>query len=200
MRRWIARHTALVRDIEPLPDEFSGVTRAGRFHVLHQAADTLLDELQEQYAVDRRETKEPASRQPDAPVVRVVRLMPRSPAASQLSVAFTDFPGVVLRLGRWYEDAFPSCGCDACDESPDDLVEDLHIRVAAHVEGGLWERIRRGLTTSWIETRLIAPGFRTSRQSPVSAYEARAARREGFAAAVQWGPWPRRRHGGTTGS
>ncbi|WP_052359294.1 DUF6226 family protein [Actinoplanes friuliensis] len=180
-------------DTEPRPNSFTTrVTDPGRFHVLHEAAETLLDELTERYVVDRREAKEPVGPEPGAEVVRTVRLVPRSPAAGPLSIAFTDFPGVVLRLGRWFLEPLPDCGCDDCGEDPALLVTDLRARVAAHVEGGLWERVRRGLTSSWLETRLIGSGLRTSRQAPIEAAEARAARREGFAAPVQWAPWPLR--------
>ncbi|MEU7904079.1 DUF6226 family protein [Actinoplanes sp. NPDC049118] len=180
-------------DTDPRPDRYTiRVTDPGRFYVLHEAAETLLDELTERYVVGRRESKEPAGPEPGAELVRTVRLIPRSPAAGPLSIAFTDFPGVVLRLGRWFFEPLPECGCDDCDEDPDELVAGLRLRVAAHVEGGLWERVRRGLTCSWLETRLIGPGLRTSRRAPIESAEARAARREGFAAPVQWAPWPRR--------
>lgn len=179
--------------IGPRPDSFSSrVSNPGRFLVLHEAAEQVLDELTERYIVDRRESKEPAGPTPDAEVVRTVRLMPRSPAAGPLSIAFTEFPGVVLRLGRWFFSPLPDCGCDDCAEDPAVLVDELRARVTAHVEGGLWERVRRGVTGSWLDLRLIGPGLRSTRQMPLDAAEARAARREGFAAAVQWAPWTRR--------
>ncbi|WP_306206811.1 DUF6226 family protein [Actinoplanes sp. RD1] len=151
---------------------------------LHEAAEELLDELTERYAVDRRETKEPAGEP-----LRTVRLVPRHPAAGPLAVIFTDGPGVVLRLGRWFTEPLP--GTDDVREAPE-LVAYLRALAAAHVEGGLWERIRRGLSGSCIETRLIGAGLESARQAPVDNAEARSARREGFAAPVQWAPWPRR--------
>jgi hypothetical protein len=166
------------------------VTDPGRYAVLHETAERLLDNLAAQYIVERRESKE--SRDPADEPVRVVRLIPRTPAAAPLAIAFTDFPGVVLRLGRWYEESLPGCGCDACDEQPDYLVAEMNTQVNALVEGGLWERVRRGVTSSWAETRLIGPDFSSSRSAPLDARDARAARRDGFAAPVQWAPWPRR--------
>jgi hypothetical protein len=180
----------VVRDGEEKPADYSRVTDPGRYAVLHDAADRLLDNLAAQYIVERRESKEPLGQAGDP--VRVVRLIPHTPAAAPLAVTFTDFPGVILRLGRWYEEALPSCGCDACGEQPDDLVAEMHTQVDAFVEGGLWERVRRGVTSSWSETRLIGTDFSSSRSSPLQARDARAARRDGFAAAVQWAPWPRR--------
>ncbi|GGQ69776.1 DUF6226 family protein [Couchioplanes azureus] len=165
-------------------------TGRARYQVLHDAAEVLLDELAGQYVVDRRETKEPAGPGPYAEHVRTVRLIPRHPAAAPLSIAFTDFPGVVLRLGRWFVETFPHG--EQGDEDPSELIAGLRARMDAHVEGGLWERVRRGLTGSVRETRLIGRGLRISRQAPVDNREARAARRDGFAAAVQWAPWSRR--------
>ena len=101
---------------DPSDDEYRRVTNPGRFVVLHEAAERLLDELTEQFTVERREAKEPLGGTGD--LVRTVRLIPRMPAAAPLAVAFTDFPSVVLRLGRWFGDSLPSCGCDACDEPP----------------------------------------------------------------------------------
>lgn len=157
--------------------------------MLHETADVLLDELTERYTVERRETKEsPGS---DA-LVRTVRLIPRTPTAAPLAIGFTDFPGVSVQLGRWWTQTMPACGCDSCDEDPAHLVEELRLQSAALVEGGLWERIRRGVSGSWFETRLIGEGINASREGPLAAGAARDARRCGFAAAVQWAPWPRR--------
>lgn len=160
-----------------------------RLQVLADAAEVLLDELDERYTVERRESKEPLGSDAGAPLVRVVRLIPRSPAAGPLAVVFGDFPGIVLRLGRWYEERLPS---GDSGEDPGALVADLRARAGAHVEGGLWERVRRGVTGSCRETRLVGPDFSLGGSAPLDPAEARAARREGFAAPVQWAPWPRR--------
>lgn len=180
----------MVSEGDVKPADYSRVTDPGRYAVLHEAAEKLLDDLTARYTVERRETREPLG--PAGEPVRTVRLIPRTPAAAPLAVSFTDFPGIVLRLGRWYEEPLPACGCDACDERPDHLVTDLVTQVDALVEGGLWERVRRGVKGSWSETRLIGPDFSAGRSTPLDAGDARAARRDGFAAAVQWAPWPRR--------
>jgi hypothetical protein len=174
-----------------LPEVHPRVTHAGRFAVLHGTAESLVDGLDETYVVERRETKESLS--PDGPPVRTAWLVPRTPAAAPMAVVFTDFPSIVLRLGRWYQRSLPACGCDTCDEDPGALAADLRLQITALIEGGLWERARRRLTGSWSETRLIGRDFRAAQQAPLEAGAARAARREGFAAAVQWAPWPRRR-------
>jgi hypothetical protein len=173
-----------VRDVEPKPEEqYARTTDPGRYAVLHAEADSLLAELADSFTVELRETYEP---------LRTVRLIPHTPAAAPLAVTFTDFPSVRLRLGRWHEESLPNCGCDGCDEQPADLVAELRALVTALVEGGLWERVRRGVKGSWSETRLIGADLSAGRSTPLDPREARAARRDGFAAAVQWAPWPRR--------
>ena len=168
------------------------MTRAARYGVLQDAADIVLEELTARYTLERRETKELLTAGSDGPFARVVRLIPHAPAAAPMSVVFTDFPSVVLRLGRFYEQSLPGCGCDMCDEDPAELVDELHLTAAAAVEGGLWERVHRRLTGSWSEARLIGPAFTTTQRTRLDPGAARAARRDGFAAAVQWAPWPRR--------
>ena len=177
-----AGHTALVRD-DPHPG-------ADRFAVLHEAADALLDELTERYMVERRETKELFEAE-DA-LVRMVRLIPRTPAAAPLAVAFTGAPGLTVRLGRWWAEALPGCAPAACDEDPAELVGRMRRQADALVEGGLWERVRRGVGGAWFEARLIGEGVKQRREGPLTLREARDARRGGFAAPVQWAPWPRR--------
>ena len=172
--------------------DYSQVTDAGRYGVLHDAAEDLLDELTGRYTVERRETKESLGPRADQPLLRTVRLMPRTPAAAPLAIAFTDFPGLALCLGRWYRAYLPNCGCDHCDEDPAELVAELRRQVTALVEGGLWERVRRGISGSWSQARLIGPGCRLAQENLLDAGAARAARRDGFAAPVQWAPWPRR--------
>ena len=158
--------------------------------MLHDAADALLDELTERYMVERRESKEMPG--PDEALVRMVRLIPRTPAAAPLAIAFTGLPGLRVRLGRWWTETLPECTCPDCSEDPGHLVDDLRTQARALIEGGLWERVRRGVTGSWFETRLIGEGFKAAREGLLSARAARNARRGGFAAAVQWAPWPRR--------
>lgn len=164
-----------------------------RFAVLHDAAEALLDEFAGRYVVDRRESKELLG--PTDALVRVERLMPRTPAAAPIAIAFAETPGMVLRLGRWWVETLPGCACEMCDEDPAQLVDVLRTRSSAVVEGGLWERVRRGVGGSWFESRLIGVGVNSRREGPLTRWDAREARRSGFAAAVQWAPWPLRPSG-----
>jgi hypothetical protein len=170
--------------------DYPHTTDPKRFAVLHDAADALLDELAERYVVERRETKELLGA--DEALVRTVRLIPRTPAAAPLAIAFTGLPGLRVRLGRWWTQTLPECECADCVEDPAPLVDELRTQSTALIEGGLWERVRRGVSGSWFETRLIGEGFKSAREGLLSARAARQARRGGFALAVQWAPWPRR--------
>src|SRR4051812_20814766 len=93
--------------------------------------------------VERRETKELLGS--DEALVRTVRLIPRTPAAAPLAIAFTGLPGLQVRLGRWWTQTLPECPCADCAEDPGRLVEELRIQARALIEGGLWERVRRGV-------------------------------------------------------
>ncbi len=158
--------------------------------MLHDAAEALLDQLFARHMVERRETKEQVGA--TEALVRTVRLIPRTPAAAPLAVAFTELPGLSVRLGRWWDQPLPACGCDDCDEDPAQLIEVLSTQAAALIEGGLWERVRRGVGGSWFETRLIGVGIHDGHAGPLTRQDARDARRGGFAAPVRWAPWPRR--------
>ncbi|WP_093620125.1 DUF6226 family protein [Actinoplanes philippinensis] len=166
-----------------------GATETDRFASLHEAAETLLDELSARFQVERRESKEPLGL--DDALVRTVRLIPRMPTAAPLAVHFTEL-GLTLRFGRWWWESLPACVCETCDEDPAVLADRLRTHTEALIEGGLWERVRRGFSGSWFETRLIGTGVKYDREGPLSAAGARDARRGGFAAAIQWAPWQRR--------
>ena len=45
-------------------------------------------------------------------------------------------------LGRWVKRAFPACGCDACDESPEGEALLLQSRIDEVTAGRFQERVR----------------------------------------------------------
>ena len=108
-----------------LPDDAYGkFTQTERFGVLHQRADALVADLEVRYHVERTDGLDvdldlaTLSRS----CARLVRLTPTTPDAAPLTVAWTTFPGLLVRLGRWHVEAYPHCGCDACAEDPTDLT------------------------------------------------------------------------------
>lgn len=126
----------------PPEEAYGRVTNPERYRVLHTAARELLDRLATSHDVDREDGDadlDPALTG-DIAVEAVVRLRPRSPGAAPLTVAFTSFPGLIVRFGEWTTEALPSCGCDACDEDPEDLVAMFTGLVEALVAGDFTER------------------------------------------------------------
>lgn len=131
--------------IEPVPvppdDAYGRVSNPERYRVLHRAADALVAELETTFAVIRTDGDEVdpklADGYPDC--IRVVRLTPHRHSEAPVTLAWTRFPGVHVRLGGWHIEAFPHCGCDACDEDPSELISELRFTVRTVVDGGFTE-------------------------------------------------------------
>ena len=124
-----------------------------------------------------------ASRYPEC--LRVVRLAPRLPTAATMTVSWTSFPGLHVRLGRWHVEAFPRCGYDACDEDPTGLVGELRQVVDAVVRGGL---------TEWFDGRRLGfelsyPAGRGSGWGVVADERRRLLGKPGH---YRWEAWPQR--------
>lgn len=127
------------------PDEaYSRVTNSERFRPLHEAALRLIERLEAEYDVEMTEGCDLR----DIGVGResmarpMVMLSPDDPGCAPITVAFTDFPGLIIRLGKWVEERFPDCGCDACDEDADDEIEYMTELFESVVSGGFLEAVR----------------------------------------------------------
>lgn len=125
------------------PDEaYSRVTNPERFLPLHDTALEMLAALEQRFDVERAEgygfDEELAVRELLRPSVA---LMPTDPEAAPLTVAFTDFPGLSVRFGRWSIELFPVCGCDACAEDAEGETERLTERVDILTAGGFYEAV-----------------------------------------------------------
>jgi hypothetical protein len=139
----------------PTEPPYGRVTNAARFAILHSVAVELLDQLEKEFDVERIE---PYAHDEDlrgfagVSVTRpTVALVPREGAP--LVVAFSSFPGLLVRLGRGYRTAFPSCGCDACDESADGEADRFRELVRAVTRGQFREFVETdangSLTLVW---------------------------------------------------
>ena len=73
---------------------------------------------------------------------QVTRLAPSG--GVPLAFLFTDFPGVLIRLGEWGVEPFPACGCDACDEKPNEVIHRMREVIESAVAGDYEERLIRG--------------------------------------------------------
>lgn len=167
------------------PDEaYSRVTGAERYAVLGPAAAALVGQLNRRYDVTLADL-DPAGALPGrqkVAVVQAVRLTPREGAP--LTVAVTDFPGLVLHWGHWSDQRLPDCGCDACDELPDVLLEQL-AEVVGDVVGG---RTVETLTRRHLE---LARPQGSSRALLLPA-ERKAMAAVAPAGRYAWPAWPRR--------
>ena len=111
----------------PSPDAYGRITDSARFAVLHHGVRDLLEELDNTFRVD------PVSGLPLDPELlgrttaaeATLRLTPIGCNGAPLTVAFTTFPGVLIRYGRWCVEGYPSCGCDACNEQPAELLSEM---------------------------------------------------------------------------
>jgi len=142
----------------PPDDAYERVTHPERFAPLLEVANALIAFLADEYDVRVDEGVDVAA---DSgvradQVVRAVRLTPSAQDAAPLTVVFTDFPGVVVTAGVLFESPFPTCGCDACDETAASQVDDLESLVFAVAEGGFGEAYPVG-AARWYAHAIVAP-------------------------------------------
>ena len=177
----------------PPPETYSRVTNPSRFRDLHDVARSVLAELESDFAVVRREgyglDPELEKRGLASPTVE---LIPRDPSGAPLVVAFTDFPGLMVRCGYGLIAAFPACGCDACGETA--IAEATRFRdmLSSVTLGRFKEFVSLPVLgrTSY-EYKLGEPAdcggrseFEVSRNHVVVAGQGRT---------TTWKPWPHRR-------
>ena len=131
----------------PEDPAYSRVTNAERFRPLHSAMLELLSWLENDSDVERSEGYglDPELERGLEAARPHVRLNPGNPDAAPIAVVFSTFPGLNVRFGRWFREPFPSCGCDACDESAESEIERLNEMVDDVVAGRFRESIRRPL-------------------------------------------------------
>ena len=139
-------------DAGPPDEAYSRVTQPERFAPLHALALKRVGELAAGFEVTVREG---FGIDPELESVDVARptisLTPTHPAEAPLTIAFTSFPGLRVRFGRWLTEAFPACGCDACAESFEDEAERLTWRIDQLVNGHFRE---------WIHARFGGRSYR----------------------------------------
>lgn len=178
----------------PPPEAYSRITDPGRFQPLHGAALDRLEQLQHEFAVERTEQCGLDLELETAELSRpTVRLAPTDPASAPIVVAFTAFPGLVVRCGRWFIDRFPVCGCDACAETAQgevqrlgDLIDDVtqgrfRESISLPIIGGAWYAYELSLRSGGVSrgrSRLKRPHAR--------------ARLGGGRRSFDWAPWLRK--------
>jgi hypothetical protein len=71
--------------------------------------------------------------------VRAVRLVP--PVGGPLTLGWSDFPGLRIRVGHWAVSSAPQCGCDACDEDGDSAWAAVLAVVDPFLQGDFVEEL-----------------------------------------------------------
>jgi hypothetical protein len=177
------------------PDEaYSRVTNPGRYAPLHDIASELLDRLGAAFDVDAESGYGLDPELENQGVARPSRrLSPRAENAAPLVVAFTTFPGVIARFGRWHVEPFPFCGCDACDESVSEASERLEESVEAITTGRFSEEIRVPVVgDAWLESRLAYRGGSRGGGGAVDRDRANEMLAGSDASTFDWSPWPKK--------
>lgn len=178
----------------PPPEEtYSVAIDLERFRPVHAVADALIKHLADNYEVEVMDDLAVASDFPRSHMIRAVRLLPATPSAAPLTFIFTAFPGIVLRAGVLHEERFPSCGCEACDETWTSAADRLEFQVLAVAEGHFREGID-GWPSTWFwysfETSEGASSS-TSRARDIPGKRRRQARRILSDLPNGWAAWPK---------
>jgi len=116
---------------------YGRVTNPERFAMLHQAAQELVADLRRRFDI----VVEPIAPEVDSlrpEVISAVRVTPRNDGAA-VTIGFTDFPGLFVRFGSQHTEPFPNCGCDACDEQPAQVANNLREKLESVAHGGFSE-------------------------------------------------------------
>lgn len=186
-------------DQGPPAEAYSRVTNPERFAPLHEIALELLQILERKFDVDRVEgyDLDPYLETAIVAVVRpTIKLTPRRTNRAAITIAFSTFPGLNVRFGRWFTRPFPICGCDACDESVEDESDSLHWLAECVIAGQFIEEIRiqePGSASMHIEI-WSKDGSRQSGGfgSKMDWEEAKEILGHDQKAVFQWEPWPKR--------
>ena len=181
--------------VGPPPEAYSRITNPERFAALHAAATELLDGLEREFETERREAYglDPELEQGCNLSRPSVALTPHDFRAAPLVIAFSTFPGLRIRLGRWYLVAFPTCGCDACDETAEGETQRLKSLV---------DNMTAGRYRESIQVRADGSGWKRSEFSSGARHSAEELRLDQAAvrklldpedrSSYQWAPWPKR--------
>lgn len=179
------RHAGVVRTDPPDEDAYGRVTDPERFQAVADAAAGLVSELVGNFDVEAM-VGSTAVDFPDWPdgSIETIRLVPA--VGTPLAIMITDFPGVFIRFGAWGREAFPACGCDACDEQPPDVIETMHRLIEAAVAG----RYEEELTERTLSYSFSGAWGGESSEGRLKRGEWR---HHGEPGTHSWPPWPRRK-------
>lgn len=180
----------------PPEDSYSVVSHPERFAPLHTVGDALIAWLVDEVDAVVEESPEVARDflHPPTDALRAARVTPATELAAPLTFVFTSFPGVLVHAGFLFEDRYPSCGCDACDEEWESTATELERAVGSVVGGGLSEAYAPDAELP-VSFRLVRPDGWRGGSSREDAYSAAllARVRPLLTPDRVWSAWPRRR-------
>jgi len=129
----------------PPEEAYSRVTEPERFMPMQQWALELVARLEHEYEVTREEGESMDAQLGGLSLSRpTIKLTPLDDSCAPVTIALTNFPSLAVRVGRWGTDRFPSCGCDACDEMPDEEFERFEELLDDVVAGRFRESLSLG--------------------------------------------------------
>jgi hypothetical protein len=177
----------------PPPEAYSRITNAERFESLHRVTLVHLERLQGRFDVERVEGYGLDQDLEQVNLTRPsVKLIPADSKAAPIVVAFTSFPGVIVRCGFLLVLGFPACGCDACDETADGERQRLAEVMDDVVHGRFRELIRIPLLgDAEQEWELRSSTHRMGGSVRFARSRARALV-SGGRRTIEWAPWPLR--------
>jgi hypothetical protein len=184
----------------PPDDTYSKTSHLDRYEPVHVVARALIDYLVRTYdvVVENGPSCIEVFLRPELELVpspiaflEAVTLSPQVLSCAPLTFGFTSFPGLSLRAGVLYDFHFPHCGCDACDEGIDYLLDELEQAVFAVAQGNFQESISRRGTWATYELN-IADGWErgNSGLEGLSKHRIKAAKDRLAKAPNGWTPWP----------
>ena len=182
----------------PPDDAYSRVTEPERFAPLHGWALEAVARLQTEYEVTLDEGGVTDAYLERYPLARpLMKLTPKQDSAAPITIAFTEFPGLSVRAGHWLTDWFPSCGCDACDEMPEDAFEGFTELLTDVVDGRFRESLYlEPAGDGWNSMELwCGEHRRRSGRSRVSRDKAVQILDGATEIALEWTPWQPRADG-----
>ena len=178
------------------PDEaYSRVTEPERFRPLHDWTLETVERLETEYDVTFEEGKGiDVELERYSIVGPTIKLTPSQDSCARVTIAFTDFPGIAVRVGRWVIDRFPSCGCDACDEMPDEEFERFTELLDDVVAGRFRESMRlQPGEDGWSSREFWSDDeLRSSGGSRVPRSKASRILNGKKEIVLEWQPWTRR--------
>lgn len=177
----------------PPEESYSRTSNLDRYQPLQVVARALIDYLVSSFDVTLDKSASPiADFLRPLDVLEAVRVSPLDLSCAPLTFAFSTYPGVFVHAGILHDFAFPTCGCDACDDGIDDLLGRLEATVFSVIGGNYRESIV-GWPRRWVTYdlhKMDGSESGSTRLDAVSKDRIKSASRRLAAVPGWWAKWP----------